>query len=393
MINDFNQKLVPPAIDFMMEVHSYKTLSLTAAGDPYEYLAEPFRRHFPEFYMYDHTGQLVGKFTMKEQDPRFNSFLKGVFPVRDRKLKENDDAKIELTIPAIPSSIAQLILVIKEDPIQKTAKEQWYGNARSRLLDEDTYQSVEYMKLGEIYEKAQKVGEGSADPENPDTRIALCGRMYKDETTSKWTYEALHIGLSGKIVDLEKKMSGFNELMKREELPAIDKEKWEEEVTQQRANVSKSKSGKGKKDETKSGKNKSKIEDDKKGNKSRSQKEEDVEEKKQDEESLESKLEGYMDFALGPIEFDCEHSIEAIEKHILEELAKHDKMLIDICTFGFDIMVNDIQLKTTKQILHHAHILQKFILRPKSPPMISPAEIAQPAAKEEEQKVHEPDNE
>lgn len=371
----------------MMDIHTYRTISITAASDPYEYLPELYRRHRPEIYMYDATGQLLGKCSMKELDPKYEAFLKPVIPDRDKGLKENDDAKIIIHIQAIPANVAMFILVAKEDQMNKSAKEQWYGNARCRLLDEDTFQSIEYIRLNELYEKSQKLSEGNPDPDVPEFRIALCGRIFRDDRTQSgaMSYEALHISLAGKAADIEKKMAGFSDLLKREEVGAIDKEKWDEELSQQRANVSKSKTGKGKKDDTKSGKNKSKVEEDKK-NKSRSQREDEEEEKK-DEESLESKLEPYMNFAFGPIKITASDPLEDIEKSIYEELEKHDKMLWDICAFGFDLMTNKKQAKYTKQIFRHCHILQEFFIRPKSPPIITPAEIAQPIEEKKEEEA------
>jgi hypothetical protein len=372
----------------MLDIQSFKTLSLCVASDPYECLSDVHRRYKPEVYLYRTDGTLFGKRTVEGGDAGFQAFLRLEKPERDRVLRENDEFKLAISLPAVPPEVATIILAVKEDPLHKTAKEPWYAHARYRLLDEETYQSVEYSKLDEVLEKAQKVSDAPADDGTPDTRLVLCGRLFKDDKTAKWTYEAYKLGLSGKTVDLEKKMAGLSDLAKREEMPVIEIEKWEEEHAQQIATAAKGK-GRAKREEPKAGKSRSKIDDDKK---SKTQKEEDKDEDKDaDVDTIESRLEGILNFPIGPIKLDCEATVADIEAKILQAFAEKHKDIHGLCIHGLEIYLHDRLLKNPKQILRYAHLLPHFILRPKVPEIIPPAALA-PPEKEEGQEAKEEQN-
>ena len=375
LIVQYNQQLTPTATDFMLDINGFKSLSLCVASDPYECLSEQHRRYKPEVYLYRADGTFLGKRTAEGGDSGFGAFLRLEKPERDRLLKENDEFKLAISLPAVPSEVAMAILAVKEDPLHKTAKDTWYAHARYRLLDEETYQSVECCKLDEVLEKAQKVSDVPADDGTPDTRLVLCGRLYKDEKTAKWTYEAYKLALSGKTADLEKKLAGLSDILKRDEMPVIEVEKWEEEHAQQIATAAKGK-GRGKREEPKAGKSRSKIDDDKK---SKTQKEEDKDEDKEEEvESIQSRLEGLLNFPIGPIDFDCQAPVAEIEAKILKTFADKHKDVHALCTHGLEIYLKDRLLKNPKQILRYSHLLPQFILRPKVPEIIPPAALAPP---------------
>ncbi len=366
-------------MDFTVELNtSIPLLSLAVASEPYDYLPEQYKRYFPAIYMYNFEGECLGKHELKDGDKsKFAAFLKGAVPDRDKLLKENDDSRIVINIGAIPPEVASLILAVREDPLNKNAKETWYGNARYRLLDEDTYQSVEYERLGQILEKAIRVGEPAGEDTSQEARVAVCGRLYvEDSKDRRWTYEAYHTALSGKKADIDAKITGLGALVKREDLPSIDTAKWDEEYAQQKAAASKGK-GKGKREDTRAGKSQSKLDDKKNKSKSKAQKEEDEsEEKKEEEETLQQKLEGFADFPIGPIELDCEESADKIQQKIVEAFATADKQLFEICAQqGVEVFVRDRQLRSGKQLLNHSHILRQVVIRPKAPQIIPPAEV------------------
>lgn len=268
----------------------------------------------------------------------------------------------------IPQEIHSIILAVKEDPMNKSAKENWYGNARYRMLDEQTCQSIEYERMASILEKGLKIEyQGEPDPA-AEGRMTICGRIYKEDSSeNKWIYESYKTALAGKRSDIESRINNLGSLVKHEDVPQIDIAQWEEELQAQKAAQSK---GKGKKqvkdDKTQKAKNdatknKSKITD--------------QEEKKEEEETLQDKLASYMDFPIGPMVLDCEKEPSKLETEIVEELNKANPVLFKKCEHGVEIFIKDKQFKTTKQILHHSHILKQIIVRPKVPQIIPQAEI------------------
>ena len=367
-------------MDYMLEIQTVPSISLAVASEPYDYLAEQYKRYWPEIYLFNVDGVCLGKQEVKGES-KFEKFMKGSVLDRDKVLKENDDSKIVVALSAIPADVNSLILTIKEDPLHKSAKDTWYGNSRYRILDEDTYQSIEYEKLSGLLEKSLKVSEGTAEEAVNDVRVAICGRVYKDLPGGKWTYEAYHTALSGKKADVENKILTLGGLMKKEELPSIDIDKWEEESNQQKMLAAKTKGGKSKKEDTKMGKSQSKADD--KKNKSKAPKDEPVEEKKETEETLQMKLAGYMDFPIGPLTLDCTKTAEQLEGEIVAELEKANRALLKLCDHGVEVFLKDKQLKNPKQVLHNAHILRQFIVRPKEARIIPQADLVQEVNKEE----------
>ena len=386
LVAQYNDQLLPPSMELVLDISSIPFLSLAVASEPYDYLAEQYKRYWPEVYLYDTSGAFISKYDVKSIGTKI-AFLKSAMPDRDKTLKENDDAKILVALQHVPKEVGSLIFVVHEDVMHKSAKENWYGNARYRLLDESTYQSVDYEKMGGILEKAIKVEAAVQDDAVPETRTVVCGRIFKEGTPTNWTYEAYSTALIGKKADIEARISGLGALSKREELPAIDISQWEEEFSMQKAQAAKSKLSKGKKDDTRQAKNASKGEE-KKG-KTKKDEEEDKKDKagdktkdkdgkdKSKEETLQDKLADYTDFPIGPILIDCQKDIASIEVEIYEALKRTDIKLYQKCENGFEIFVNDKKLKSIRQILQHSHILNQIIIKPRIPQIIPQAEIGE----------------
>lgn len=368
LIQQYTSQLVPTAAEYTLEVTSVPHLSFAVASEPYDYLAEQYRRYWPEVHLYSEEGMHLGRFGVQESPQEFEAFLKPVVLQREKALKENDDAKVVITLASVPEEVSSLLLVVREDAIPKNAKENWYDNARYRVLDEETMQSVEYEKIVPSFERVVKL-ESANPEEGTEFRLSVCGRIYRDRDTMKWIYEAYKASLSGRQEDLDSKLCNLGQVASREELPAIDMSQWEEEYTQYKLQASKGKRGRR---DDKSGKSQSKTEE--KKLKPRKD-EEEVKEDEPAEETLEEKLAGYLDFPVGPIEIDCEKDPLAIEAEIAEELKNENPVLFEKCAHGVEVFVKDKELRNGKQILHHAHVLKQFVVRPRVPQIIPPAEV------------------
>ena len=367
LISQYNEQVWPPCREYMIEIDNFPMIAFTAASDPYDYLADNYKRYWPEVYLYSEDGSFLGK-SGTAMDMKFESFLRGSLPKREKSLKENDDAKINIALPSVPEEIASIILTIREDPINKKAKDNWYNNARYRLIDENTCQNIEYEKLIPILEKVPN------NPEEPaEMRTIVCGRIYRNTSTMKWIYESYKGVVIGKMKEVERKIAGFGELVNRERLPTIDIGQWDDEYLQRRMQASKGKKGK---KEDKSNKSQSKTDDKKKGKlKKESEAAKVLEE--EIEETLDKKLAGYLDFPIGPIEIDCEKDKSIIEVEIIEAFKNANPVLFEKCENGVEIFVKDRLFTNPKQILRYSHILKLFIIRPKVPQIVAEVELVE----------------
>jgi len=380
IIQQYNDQLVPTSVDYTLEISSVPLLSFAVASEPYDYLAEQYRRYWPEVHLYSEKGNYIGKCSTQETLQDFEVFLKVLVLRREKTLKENDDAKIVITLASIPEEVASLLLTVKEDVIPKSAKDNWYDNARYRILDEETSQSIEYEKIAPSFERVVKL-ESANQEEGTEFRLTVSGRIYREKDTMKWIYEAYNISLSGRKEDLDNKIKNLGQVVNREELPKVDIAQWEEEYTQYKSQANKGK--KGKKDDK--SKSQSKTEEKKVKLKPEGESKEEAPE----EEALGQKLVECLDYPIGPIEIDCEKDIETIQAEITEEFKNGNPVLFEKCEHGIEVFVRDKQLRNAKQILHHSHVLKQFVIRPKVPQIVPPTEVENDKNPEEEPEADE----
>ena len=185
VINQYNDQLIPTFLDYTLEITTIPVIGFTVASEPYDYLADQYKRYWPEIYFYAEDGAFVGKSGITDKDSKFDLFLNGVILQREKALKENDDSKLIISLASIPEDITSLILTINEDQLAKNAKDNWYNNARYRILDELVSQSIEYEKMAPIFEKGVKIEAANPD-ESPEFRTVICGRIYRDVANAKW---------------------------------------------------------------------------------------------------------------------------------------------------------------------------------------------------------------
>lgn len=372
IISQYNEQLFPLYTDLMLEIDNFPAISFAVASDPYDYLAENYRRYWPEIHLYSEDGSYMGK-SSTTVDGKFDSFMRGDMPKREKALRENDDAKITVMLPSVPEEVASLVLTVRESPIAKSARDNWYSNARYRLLDESTSQNVEYEKLVPVLEKV------AGNAEEMEVKTVVCGRMYRNVSNMKWIYESYKGVVVGKAEEVEKKIAGFGSLLNREPLPTIEISQWEDEYIQRKIQASKGRKGR---KEDKGSKSQSKTEDKKKG---KGKKESEVVKvpEEEPEETLDRKLAGYLDFPIGPVQIDCQKDKSIIEAEIVKAFKDANPVLFEKCENGVEIFVKDRLLANSKQILRHGHMLKQFVIRPKIVQIVPEAELGENPEAEE----------
>ena len=152
-------------------------------------------KYYPEIHIIEANGTVTSSIgpNMKVDEKFGSSFYCEGF--RDDRLKINDDRKVKLTLSDFDGRHNMMILLtVRMNDVKgvnpEEFKEAWY-----RLQNEDTNQSIDYIKVETVKadngiqdgeeEEAEPAGSENGDDKGPKETIFLAGRLYREDIITK----------------------------------------------------------------------------------------------------------------------------------------------------------------------------------------------------------------
>lgn len=171
-----------------MELAQLERLSFSVADNPF--FRADVAKYYPECHVVNgETGQVLATISPGEKSNSAFSSLQFLDNFRDEKLKINDDRKIKFELENLKGQSVMIFLTVRTfDTRGEKVKEGAFDQAWFRLQNEDTNQTLDYTKIGEIdisetgYDPAQdqpnEDGEEEAAEGERNELIYLAGRIY-----------------------------------------------------------------------------------------------------------------------------------------------------------------------------------------------------------------------
>ena len=178
---------------YELELKSLHRLAFAVADNPF--MKTDTAKYYPEIHVIEADGSVSASIgpNMKLDDKFGSSYYCEGF--RDDRLKINDDRKVKLTLSDFEGRHNMMILLtVRMNDVKgvnpEEFKEAWY-----RLQNEDTNQSIDYVKVEAVKadngiqdgeeEEAEPAGSENGDEKPTKETIFLAGRLYREDIITK----------------------------------------------------------------------------------------------------------------------------------------------------------------------------------------------------------------